>query len=173
VPPEDDPGPHPDSPFGGAELSGVEARFIGMGERSDRLDVQVSVGDQVVQVRVAGEVDIATVAAFRAALWSAPARPVLALELSELRLLSAAGVRALLAAHLRVRAQGGELVLVDPAPAVARVLRATGLHRVIPVLESGLGGRVPVPAPSRGALPPAARPAGVRPPVARRPLVAA
>ncbi|MET8309408.1 MULTISPECIES: STAS domain-containing protein [unclassified Micromonospora] len=106
-----------------------------MGEHSDRLDVQVSVGDQVVQVRVAGEVDIATVAAFRSALWSAPARPVLRLEMSELRLLSAAGVRTLLAAHLRVRARGGELVLVDPTPVVARVLRATGLHRVMPVLE--------------------------------------
>ncbi|RLP85456.1 MULTISPECIES: STAS domain-containing protein [unclassified Micromonospora] len=106
-----------------------------MGERSDRFDVQVSVGDQVVLMRVAGEVDIATVAAFRSALWAAPARPVLQLDLSELRLLSAAGVRALLAAHLRVRARGGELVLVDPTPVVARVLRVTGLHRVLPILE--------------------------------------
>ncbi|MEU8179541.1 STAS domain-containing protein [Micromonospora sp. NPDC049044] len=106
-----------------------------MEERSNRIDVQVSVGDQVVQVRVAGEVDIATVAAFRSALWSVPARPVVQLEMSGLRLLSAAGVRALLGAHLRVRARGGELVLVDPTPVVARVLRATGLHRVMPILE--------------------------------------
>ncbi|TNH23127.1 STAS domain-containing protein [Micromonospora orduensis] len=106
-----------------------------MKERSDRLDVQVNVGDRVVRVRVAGEVDIATVAAFRSALWSAPARPVLHLEMSGLRLLSAAGVRTLLAAHLRIRARGGELILVDPTPVVARVLRATGLHRVMTVLE--------------------------------------
>ncbi|MET8233837.1 STAS domain-containing protein [Micromonospora sp. NPDC005298] len=106
-----------------------------MEERSDRLDVQVNVGDRVVRVRVAGEVDIATVGAFRSALWSAPARPVLHLEMSGLRLLSAAGVRTLLAAHLRIRARGGELVLVDPTPVVARVLRATGLHRVMTVLE--------------------------------------
>ncbi|MCG5470025.1 STAS domain-containing protein [Micromonospora sp. LAH09] len=106
-----------------------------MEEHSDRLDVQLSVGDQVVLMRVAGEVDIATVAAFRSALWSAPVRPVLQVDLSELRLLSAAGVRTLLAAHLRVRARGGELVLVDPSPVVARVLRATGLHRVMPILE--------------------------------------
>ncbi|MET8094192.1 STAS domain-containing protein [Micromonospora sp. NPDC005220] len=108
-----------------------------MEEHSDRLDVQVSVGDQLVLMRVAGEVDIATVAALRSALWSAPARPVLQLELSGLRLLSAAGVRALLAAHLRVRARGGELVLVDPSPVVARVLRVSGLHRVMPILEPG------------------------------------
>ncbi|MEH1029398.1 STAS domain-containing protein [Micromonospora profundi] len=106
-----------------------------MEDRSDRLDVQLNVGDRVVQVRVAGEVDIATVAAFRSALWSAPARPVVQLEMSELRLLSAAGVRTLLAAHLRIRARGGELVLVDPTPMVARVLRATGLHRVMTILE--------------------------------------
>ncbi|WFE54038.1 STAS domain-containing protein [Micromonospora sp. WMMD1155] len=106
-----------------------------MGEGSDRLDVQVSVGDQVVVMRVAGEIDIATVAAFRSALWSAPARRVIQLELSDLRLLSAAGVRTLLAAHLRVRACGGELVLVDPTPVVARVLRASGLHRVMEILE--------------------------------------
>ncbi|MET8373719.1 STAS domain-containing protein [Micromonospora sp. DT68] len=106
-----------------------------MEDRSDRLDVQLNVGDRVVQVRVAGEVDIATVAAFRSALWSAPARPVVQLEMSELRLLSAAGVRTLLAAHLRIRARGGELVLVDPTPMVARVLRATGLHRVMVILE--------------------------------------
>lgn len=111
------------------------ARFLGMGERNDRLDVQVSVSDQMVLVRVAGEVDIATVAAFRSALWSVPARPVLQVDLSGLRLLSAAGVRTLLAAHLRVRACGGALVLVDPSPVVARVLRATGLHRVMPILE--------------------------------------
>ncbi|TQJ22776.1 anti-anti-sigma factor [Micromonospora sp. A202] len=106
-----------------------------MEEHSDRLDVQVSVGDRMVLMRVGGEVDIATVAAFRSALWSAPPRPVLQLDLSELRLLSAAGIRTLLAAHLRVRARGGELVLVDPSPVVARVLRATGLHRVMSILE--------------------------------------
>ena len=114
---------------------------MGMEQHSDRFHVQVSVGDHVVGVRAAGEVDIATVGAFRAALWAAPARPVLRLDLSGVRLLSAAGVRALVAAHLRVRARGGELVLVDPTPVVARVLRVTGLHRVIPVPAVAADGR--------------------------------
>ena len=43
-------------------------------------------------------------------------------------------MRALVAAHLRARARGGELVLVDPDPVVTRVLRATGLHRVVRVV---------------------------------------
>ena len=86
-------------------------------------------------MRATGEVDIATVGLLRAALWAAPARPLLRLDISGVRLLSAAGVRALIAAHRRVRARGGELVLVDPAPVVARVLHVTGLDRVIPVRD--------------------------------------
>ncbi|MFR9777890.1 STAS domain-containing protein [Micromonospora sp. MS34] len=104
-----------------------------MGQRSDRFHMEIDVADHVVDVRAVGEIDIATVGSFRAALWAAPARPVLRLDLSGVRLLSAAGVRALVAVHLRVRSRGGELVLVDPDPVVARVLRATGLHRVVPV----------------------------------------
>ncbi|MFC0006465.1 STAS domain-containing protein [Micromonospora siamensis] len=103
-------------------------------QRSDRFAVTVSVGDRAVDVRAVGEVDIATVGTLRAALWSAPARPVLRLHLAGVRLLSAAGVRAVVAAHLRIRAQGGELVLVEPTPTVLRVLRATGLHRVVPIV---------------------------------------
>ncbi len=105
-----------------------------MREHEERFHVETTVFDEVVCVRVAGVVDVATVAAFRAALWAAPARPELRVDLSELLMLSAAGVRALIAARLRVRAQGGELVLVDPSPVVERVLRATGLRRVIPVV---------------------------------------
>ncbi|NBE79718.1 anti-sigma factor antagonist [Micromonospora sp. NEAU-HG-1] len=106
-----------------------------MEQRSDRFHVQVSVGDHAVEMRATGEVDIATVGLLRTALWAAPARPLLRLDISGVRLLSAAGVRALIAAHRRVRARGGELVLVDPAPVVARVLHVTGLDRVIPVRD--------------------------------------
>ncbi|MCI4065867.1 STAS domain-containing protein [Micromonospora sp. R77] len=111
-----------------------------MGQHSDRFRVEITVGDHVVDVRAIGEVDIATVGSLRAALWAAPARPTLRLDLSGVRVLSAAGVRALVAAHLRVRARGGELVLVDPDPVVDRVLRVTGLHRVLPVRQSASAG---------------------------------
>ncbi|MFJ5543902.1 anti-sigma factor antagonist [Micromonospora chalcea] len=107
-----------------------------MGHTGDRFHVTTDVHDHVVELRPVGEIDIATVAAFRAALWAAPARPVMRVDLSGVRLLSAAGVRALVATHLRVRARGGELVLVDPDPVVARVLRVTGLQRVLPVRRS-------------------------------------
>ncbi|MGK5740885.1 STAS domain-containing protein [Micromonospora sp. URMC 103] len=131
-----------------------------MGQHSDRFHVQVAVGEHGVDVRAVGEVDIATVAALRSALWAAPARAVLRLDLSGVRLLSAAGVRALVAAHVRLRAQGGQLVLVDPDPVVARVLRVTGLHRVVPIVQSANSSGSQAPAL------PAAGPAVVAPAVA-------
>jgi anti-anti-sigma factor len=137
----------------------------------DRFHVQVAVGDDVVEMRAVGEVDVATVAVLRSALWAAPARPLLRLDLSGVRLLSAAGVRALLAAHRRVRARGGVLVLVEPTPMVARVLRVTGLDRVIPVREGAAVADAPSrPAPARPAPLPVAAVARVAAP---RPLVAA
>ncbi len=105
-----------------------------MREREERFHVETIVSDGAVCVRAVGVIDIATVAAFRAALWAAPARPELRVDLSDVRVLSAAGVRTLVAARLWVRAQGGDLVLLDPPPVVERVLRATGLRRVIPVV---------------------------------------
>ncbi|MCZ7422344.1 MULTISPECIES: STAS domain-containing protein [unclassified Micromonospora] len=105
-----------------------------MREREERFHVETVVSGDAVCVRVVGVIDIATVAAFRAALWAAPTRTELRVDLSGVRLLSAAGVRTLVAARLWVRSQGGNLVLVDPPPLVERVLRATGLGRVIPVV---------------------------------------
>lgn len=42
-------------------------------------------------------------------------------------------LRALTGAHRRLRDSGGTLVLLDPSPAVVRVLRTSGLHRVLQV----------------------------------------
>lgn len=106
-----------------------------MRQRSDRLEVEVGIGDRVVDVRVAGEIDIATVAQFRSVLWAQPFRPLLRLDLSAVPVFSAAAIRTLVAAHLGVRGRGGELVLVDPHPMILRVLHGTGLHRVISVVE--------------------------------------
>ncbi|GIJ20438.1 STAS domain-containing protein [Micromonospora lutea] len=106
-----------------------------MRQHEERFHVETTVSDEAVCVRVAGVIDIATVAAFRAALWAAPTRGELRVDLSEVRLLSAAGVRTLVAARLWVRSQGGALVLVDPPPVVERVLRTTGLRQVIPVVD--------------------------------------
>ncbi|MDM4718782.1 STAS domain-containing protein [Micromonospora sp. WMMA1363] len=114
-----------------------------MGQRDDRFHVEVDMGDRVVDVRAVGEVDIATVGVLRSALWAVPARSVLRLDLSGVSVLSAVGVRALVAAHLRLRSGGGELVLVRPDPVVARVLRVTGLLRVVRVVAADPAAPVP------------------------------
>jgi anti-anti-sigma regulatory factor len=46
------------------------------------------------------------------------------------------GLQALLAAHKRAQAGGGELLLVIPAIAVLRVFAITGMDRVIPNFTS-------------------------------------
>jgi anti-anti-sigma factor len=93
------------------------------------------VTDQAIDVRVAGEIDIANVDEFRAVLWGQPAQPAtLRVDLSEVAVLSAAGVRALVAVHLHRRARGGQLVLSNPTATVRRELRATRVNRVIPIV---------------------------------------
>lgn len=42
-------------------------------------------------------------------------------------------LRALVAAHRRLHASGGSLVLVEPSEAARRVLRTSGLHRVLQI----------------------------------------
>ncbi|WDZ83032.1 anti-sigma factor antagonist [Micromonospora cathayae] len=115
-----------------------------MRQHGDQLQVEVRVDDRAVDVRVTGEIDIATVAQFRSVLWAQPPRPLLRLDLSGVSVFSATAIRTLVAAHLGVRARGGELVLVDPHPMIIRVLRGTGLHRVIPI-QSGSTPRVTLP----------------------------
>lgn len=59
-----------------------------------------------------------------------PGAVVLA-DLSRAEALPLELLRALVAAHRRLRDAGGSLVLVDPSPASARVLRISGLHEVL------------------------------------------
>ena len=47
-----------------------------------------------------------------------------------------AGIHAPVAAHKRVRAEGGQLLLVTGGAAVLRILSITGLDRVIPSFSS-------------------------------------
>ncbi|MFB6397093.1 STAS domain-containing protein [Polymorphospora lycopeni] len=102
-----------------------------------RLDVTVDAAGDTLEVRVVGEIDIANVDEFRVLLWSLPAGATTArLDLSGLEFLTAAGVRALIAAHLRLRARGTQLVLCRPTPLVRRVLRVSRVNRVIPVVGS-------------------------------------
>lgn len=81
------------------------------------------------QLRLSGELDVSNQCQLRhvIGLWAQAqqARPVLVLDLSQLRFLDCAGLSALLWAHRRLAGQGGELVLAAAQPPVLRLLRLT------------------------------------------------
>ncbi|MEN9774553.1 MAG: anti-anti-sigma regulatory factor [Pseudomonadota bacterium] len=59
--------------------------------------------------------------------------PHLIIELSQLSYMSSAGLRVMLVAAKRARADGGKAVIQAAQPAVAEVLRMSGFDRVIPL----------------------------------------
>jgi anti-anti-sigma factor len=82
-------------------------------------------------VTVSGEVDLATVAQFRERLDTVPNRDTV-LEMSDVALLSAVGLRVLLNLQDRLAAVGAWLVLAAPSHPVRRVLDVTGLDVRLP-----------------------------------------
>jgi anti-sigma B factor antagonist len=80
------------------------------------------------------EVDITNAPGLRSALLQAAAdgSGALVADLTRTWFCDSAGLKALVAAHKRSRAAGGELLLVVCSAAVLRVLSITGVDRVIP-----------------------------------------
>jgi anti-anti-sigma factor len=92
-----------------------------------------------VDVRLSGELDIATVDLVTDALAGLPdERPELVvIDLSALRFVDARGLRVFLGIHRELRAAGGHLVLAMPTPHVARVLAVAELDPRIAVWNRG------------------------------------
>jgi anti-anti-sigma factor len=90
------------------------------------LDTDVRAEDGRAVLAVGGEVDLATVGRFRAALLEAQGSPRVLVDLSDVTFLDSSGVNALLAAYHRVPA-GGELRVVGLRPNVRKVFEITGL----------------------------------------------
>lgn len=89
-----------------------------------------------------GELDIATVpdldGLLRLCIELGQQRIVL--DLRELRFVGAAGLTVLVEARRRLRQQGGELVVRDPSPFVARLLKLTGLASLCEAGTEALAG---------------------------------
>ncbi len=85
------------------------------------------------RMRISGRVDAAGVAEVRLALREAVDNGIgeLLVEVPTLELGDATGLGALLGAHRRALRAGRRLVLIDPSPAVVRVLTMTRLARVL------------------------------------------
>jgi anti-sigma B factor antagonist len=106
-------------------------------------------------VTIAGDVDIATVARLRGHLDAIPDRDTV-VEMSEVTLLSAAGMRVLLDLQDRLAATGARLVLARAPASVRRVLTVVGLDArllmaptVEDAVDSMMSGAAPQPAPVR------------------------
>jgi anti-sigma B factor antagonist len=121
------------------------------------LDVSVAAGEAGPVVTLSGEADLTTVAALREALSAqidGGARH-LTVDLSRLRFADSPALRALALAGRAIKEAGGELELVRPQPAVARVLELLCLDQVLTVRDGTEaapdgalppGGRCPLPA---------------------------
>ena len=81
------------------------------------------------------EVDITNAGALRAALLRAGAqgRKTYVVDMTRTRFCDSAGLHALLGAHRRAQAEGGEVRFVVTGPGVRRVLAIMAIDRVIPV----------------------------------------
>ena len=84
------------------------------------------------------EIDITNAQELRAVLLEAAAHGhgTVVADLTRTRFCDSSGLHTLLAAHKRAQAEGGELLLVIPSPAVLRVFAITTVDRMIPNFTS-------------------------------------
>jgi anti-sigma B factor antagonist len=84
------------------------------------------------------EIDITNAEALRATLLNAAANghDRLVVDMTRTQFCDSSGLHTLIAAHKRAEAEGREVLLVIPGPAVLRVFALTGMDRVIPNFTS-------------------------------------
>jgi anti-sigma B factor antagonist len=84
------------------------------------------------------EIDITNADELRVSMLEAAANgsPTLVVDMSRTRFCDSAGLHALVAAHRRARAKGGQLRLVISGDAVLRIFAITGMEQVIPSFAS-------------------------------------
>ena len=101
-----------------------------------QLTFTVHPNGQGVMLRVGGEVDLATAPQLRAKLVDLvevgeAGRVVV--DLTPVAFMDSTGLGVLLAAHKRARANGGRVLLVCPEGPVLRVVRLTGMDKVLSI----------------------------------------
>jgi anti-sigma B factor antagonist len=89
-------------------------------------------------VTVPEEIDITSADGLRTALVAAAALGpgTFVVDMSRTRFCDSSGLHALVAAHRRTQAEGGEMLLVICGAAVLRIFALTGMDRVIPNFAS-------------------------------------
>jgi anti-anti-sigma factor len=112
-------------------------------------------GDALV-LAAAGRIDHATAEAFRASLFAhldtcVPDRDRVVLDLSGVEYVASVGLRALMLAHRRVKAEGGVLVVAALQPVVQEIFeisRFTMVFRVFPTVRAAIAEVAPAALPA-------------------------
>lgn len=91
----------------------------------------------ITKVSLAGRLDIDGVLAIDQELNAiAERKNHIVVDLSEVTFLASLGIRTLVTGAKATAANGGKLVLLSPQPNVEKVLRATNVDRVMPIVRS-------------------------------------
>ena len=103
----------------------------------DPINTSVSYDDGIAVLACSGEIDLATIPAFQAAIADALSqRPTaLIVDLSEVDFLASAGLQALVATHENVSGTAGFAVVAD-GPATSRPIELTGLDQILSLHSS-------------------------------------
>jgi anti-anti-sigma factor len=100
------------------------------------LKIAVSESGSVRQLRLTGELDLAGVDRFeRLTTDQIPAVATLVLDLRQLTFIDSSGLRALIMADQRVRAEGGRFIVVRGPDRVNEVLEMTGVAQRIELVD--------------------------------------
>ncbi len=112
------------------------------GTTEEALRWSVQCGADGIDIRVAGEMDLATVHPLGLALTRAiDARPAtVRVDLAEVSFLDSSGVRCLVVAAEQAAVVGGHLVVRNPMPMVLRVLEICGVDELLSVDGTGADG---------------------------------
>ena len=98
------------------------------------LRVVVSSNGNGHEVRLLGELDMATADRLREALVRlGDGTELVTVDLSELTFIDSTGLSVLISALKRVRQQGGDMALRSPSPGTRKVLEITGLTEVFAI----------------------------------------
>ena len=82
------------------------------------------------------EIDITNAAGLRAGLLEAAGQLAFVVDMTRTRFCDSAGISALIEAHKRAQATGGQILLAMSGVAVPRIFELTGVDRVIPSFAS-------------------------------------
>jgi anti-sigma B factor antagonist len=89
-------------------------------------------------VAAPAEIDVTNADGLRAALGQAAGKGsgTLVVDLTRTQFCDSAGMHALVDAHKRARAEGGQVMLAVSGAAVPRILEITGIDRILPRFDS-------------------------------------